>query len=506
MEKHEKNRGKWCLPTLVIMQIALGLPYLGNIPRVFVDEAWDSALGWNIAQNGKLAHPFIEGMGGVQHCFIQPRVLLPVVSSFVFKFTDCTIFTSRLPSLGFSIIAVICLYLLVSRWFGPYQAFWSCFLMITQAWFFEISRRARPEIHYTALALLLLLVIDNYYRRSSKLTALFVGVICGLMVLAHPTGAVLAAAVFISAFIWMRPKRLVTYFLFTGLGVFIICLPYMIHLFWGVQQPGVIFSEQMQIGLLRSSIISKELSRYKNFLIFPSLVPAGLIMFFVWTTAWFGSKQEKMFVSIITLFVLILPICSVNHYPHYCAATIPFWSMLIVKFCRELLKEPFVLAGYNKIRTALVVLIVSMYLLPSLYIISNMFYSLHKADFDTVITRISERIPSGAKVYANPIFWYNQGKFDYGPYMISYKTGILLDDLDSWVKQSGFEYAIRPSWHLRPPFWAEKASQKALMFTKSSGFDLCCERYFVKIDEFSDPYYGLIEIYKFKPIRQLERY
>ncbi|MFA5554407.1 MAG: hypothetical protein WDA68_07630, partial [Phycisphaerae bacterium] len=71
MEKHEKNRGKWCLPTLVIMQIALGLPYLGNIPRVFVDEAWDSALGWNIAQNGKLAHPFIEGMGGVQHCFIQ---------------------------------------------------------------------------------------------------------------------------------------------------------------------------------------------------------------------------------------------------------------------------------------------------------------------------------------------------------------------------------------------------------------------------------------------------
>jgi hypothetical protein len=49
---------------LIVLQVVLGTIYLSRVPRIFVDEAWDSSLGYNLAFKGSLSHPFIEGFGG----------------------------------------------------------------------------------------------------------------------------------------------------------------------------------------------------------------------------------------------------------------------------------------------------------------------------------------------------------------------------------------------------------------------------------------------------------
>lgn len=36
------------ITVLVVLQIMLGLVYLGSIPRIHADETWDSALGYNL--------------------------------------------------------------------------------------------------------------------------------------------------------------------------------------------------------------------------------------------------------------------------------------------------------------------------------------------------------------------------------------------------------------------------------------------------------------------------
>jgi 4-amino-4-deoxy-L-arabinose transferase-like glycosyltransferase len=144
---------------LVVLQTILGLACLEGVPRIYVDEAWDSALGYNLARTGALKHPFIEGFGGMNVHFVQNRVVLPLVCAAIYKVAGYSVLTSRLASVIFAILAVVSLYTVMQRWFGEKQALWIGLATIINPWFFEVSRRVRPEIYYTALGLVFLWLI-----------------------------------------------------------------------------------------------------------------------------------------------------------------------------------------------------------------------------------------------------------------------------------------------------------------------------------------------------------
>ncbi|MHC4619191.1 MAG: hypothetical protein ACYTEQ_15715 [Planctomycetota bacterium] len=95
---------------LVVLQIALGLACINCVPRIYVDEAWDSALGYNLARTGALKHPFVEGFGGMHVHFVQNRVVLPLVCAAIYKVGGYSVLTSRLGSFIFSLLAVVSLY------------------------------------------------------------------------------------------------------------------------------------------------------------------------------------------------------------------------------------------------------------------------------------------------------------------------------------------------------------------------------------------------------------
>src|SRR3989304_3162763 len=157
---------------LIVLQVTLGLIYLKTVPRLHTDEVWDSSLGHSLVYFGELRHQFIEGFGGMHIHFVQPRLILPFTCAFIFKIAGYSILASRMGSLIFSVLAVVSLYVLMQRWFGDKQAVYIVIATILHPWFFEASRRVRPEIYCVALATAALWCIVHSFDTASRLNAL----------------------------------------------------------------------------------------------------------------------------------------------------------------------------------------------------------------------------------------------------------------------------------------------------------------------------------------------
>jgi 4-amino-4-deoxy-L-arabinose transferase-like glycosyltransferase len=488
-------KSRWYLLSVVIIQLAIGLPYLDRVPRIFVDEAWDSALGWNLAHNGKLAHPFIEGFGGINVYFIQNRVVLPITSALIFKFTECTTFTSRLGSVLFGTLAVCSLFILTSRWFGNKQAFCVCLATIINPWFFEVSRRARPEIHYTAMGIVLLLALAYYFESGSRLTAFLSGVACGVLVLTHPNGIIISFCVGICSLLWLRGKPITRLLLWGFTGFIIILLPYLIYLTYALQHPGVSFTAQMQKSYWGRSLITKELSRWKNFFVFPWLLPLGAIMYISFFAAWTeSSRQVKLLAGITVMYCVILPLASVHQTPRYLAPIVPLSAALIVRFIWRVADWDSGPGRRLRPGIAIAACIAVVYTGISAALVGHTLFSLRNARLDKVADKIAAVIRPGAKVYADPIFWFARDKLNYGPYLISFER-IAFRDYLQWYCSNRFEYAVRTSWYVGLPDWAQKPNERMPGLSETRFSDIVCRLFGTKIHEFYDPYYGPIEIY-----------
>lgn len=235
---------------LIVLQVTLGAVYLGSVPRIYLDEVWDSSLGYNMAHSGSLKHPFIEGFGGVHIHFVQNRVVLPLVCAAIFKVADYSIAASRAGSLIFGVLAVVSLYAVMRRWFGEKQAFWVGLATIIHPWFFEVSRRARPEIYYIALALAFLWLMTLFLDSGSRRIAFLAGVLTGLAGLTHPNGLILVFSISCAIILWLRTKSIGRLILWASVGFVVVILPYIIYVVWAIQDPRVSFTGQMQVNML----------------------------------------------------------------------------------------------------------------------------------------------------------------------------------------------------------------------------------------------------------------
>ena len=251
---------------LIVLEVALGLAYLRTVPRIHIDEVWDSALGYSLAHTGTLKHPFIEGFGGMHIHFVQNRVILPLVCAAIFKLAGYSILTGRIGSLLFGVLAVVSLYAVMRRWFGEKQAFWIGLATVIHPWFFEVSRRARPEIYYTALALAFLWLMILFFDSGSRRIAFFAGVLAGLLGLTHPTGLILVFPIAWAVILWLSSKPIGRLIQWASVGFVVVILPYIIYVFWATQDPEVSFMGQMQSTMLHRLFLHGEIIRWKSFL------------------------------------------------------------------------------------------------------------------------------------------------------------------------------------------------------------------------------------------------
>jgi 4-amino-4-deoxy-L-arabinose transferase-like glycosyltransferase len=485
------------LVVLIVLQVVLGLAYLGSVPRVYVDEAWDSALGYNLARTGTLRHPFIEGFGGMDVHFVQNRAVLPFVCAAIFKFTDFGIFASRLGSVIFGALAVICLYAVMRRWFGEKQAFWIGLATIIHPWFFEISRRARPEIYCTALALAFLWLIERFFDSGSRRMAFFVGLLAGLSALTHPNGIILVLSIGCAVIVWRRGKSVSRLIGYASMGAVLIILPYVIYVLWAIRDPEVSFAKQMQIGMLHRALLAGEIVRWKSFLQWPKGIPLAVVMLVSWVAAWYRSaRPDKVLATVSALFAVLLPFTTVNRTPRYLAVITIFWGALVVRLAWRIMADR--AAGsqsWSKSRFAICVSIVVVYSVMCIGGIGLMFYCLRDADFTKVVNRVASVVGPESRVYGDPIFAFGRDRYRYGPYLITYER-MSLTKIIRRFRDHDFDYAIRTAWLISPPKGIGPPPRSMPGFRNDCVCDHLCRLFGDKVDEFYDPYYGPIEIYK----------
>lgn len=483
---------------LVVLQLVLGLAYLKTVPRIYVDEAWDSSLGYNLANTGSLKHPFVEGLGGMNIHYVPPRVVLPVVCATIFKVAGYSIVASRIGSVLFGVLAVVSLYVVMRRWFGEKQGLFIGLATIIHPWFFEVSRRARPEVYYIGLGLVVLWLMTVFFDSGSHRAAFFAGVFAALSALAHPTGLILVFAIGCAVIVWQRGKLLMHLIPWATIGFTITILPYVIYVFWAIQDTQVSFAEQMQSSMLHTLTLYSEIFRWKRFLQWPKGAPLAIIMLISWIVAWYrSSAADRTLATIIVLFALILPFATVTPYARYLVATTPFFSALMVRlFWRVAAAGKGVIwQNWHKFRFAIVTGTAVIYLSTCITAIGLMFYHLRGADFSKVINHVASVVGREGRVYGDPIFWVGHDQYQYGPCLIAYED-IFLTDAIKIAHKHGFDYAVRTAWLLSPPRGFGRPPDIMPAFRKSCLEDHMCRLFGTKIDEFYDPYYGPIEIYK----------
>lgn len=483
---------------LIVLQIALGLIYLQTVPRIYTDEVWDSSLGYSLARGDGLKHPFIEGFGGMDIHFVQPRIVLPFVCAVIFRAFGYSILAGRMGSLIFSVLAVISLYGLMRRWFGERQAFCVAIATMLHPWFFEVSRRIRPEIYYTALAIAALWCIVYSLDTGSRWTALLGGVLAGFAALAHPGGVILDAAMAGAVLIWLRTKKIGRLAVWTCLGFAVVVLPYIIYVFCSVKDPGVNFFEQMQSGIVREGLMFVgEIRRWKNFLRWPVGIPLAVIMAASWFWAWYRSTSaDKIFATVVALFALILPFVSTNTAGRYLAALVPFFCALMVRMVWRIVTGCCELSGiWHKCRLIVGAVIAVVYLTICVAAISLMLYRLRGADFPRVVERVASVAGREDRVYGQEVLWLGHNRYHYGPFPLDASTVPFRQTIDM-VRKHNFDYAVRSGWTFGSSYGVARPPSEMPGFRPLNPIDNVCRRFGTKVYEFYDPYFGPFEIYK----------
>ena len=482
---------------LIVLQFTLGLIYLKTVPRLISDEAWDASFGHSLAYSGVIKCEIIEGFGGMHIHLVQPRLILPLVCAAIFKVAGYSITASRFGSLLFGVLAIVSLYGVMRTWFGERQAVWIAAATVLHPWFFEISRRVRPEIYHIALAMTMLWCIVYSLDSNSRRTSFFAGVFATLAVLAHPSGLVLDIAIVGAVLIWLRTKTIWRLVLWACLGSIVAILPYVIYVLWCVQYPGVNFFEQMQTGHRQIGILAGEVMRWKNFLRWPKGAPIAIVIIVFWLLTWYRSTSaDKVLASIIGLFTLILPFISANRAGRYLVVLVPFFCAMMVRLIWRIMPDRVIPPQkWYKLRFVVSKSIIVIYFLMCVAAISAMFYYLRGADFTKVLDRIASVVNREDHIYGERILWIGHDRYHYGPFPVDYSVTPWRQPIEE-VRKHHFDYAVRSVWTFDGSAGISSPPTKMPDFRSYYTIDQVCKRFGTKIDEFYDPYFGPFEIYK----------
>jgi hypothetical protein len=487
---------------LVVAQLVLGLVYLKTVPRVYNDDAWEASLGHSLAYDGSLRHGIIEGWGGLHVHFVQNQVIQPLLLAGMYRTLGFGLFTSRLVSVLMGALATVAVYGVMRAWLGRRQALLVALLTLMHPWFFEASRRVRPDILIIALAWLSLWFWVRWSEARPRLAAIGAGVMAGLAVLAHPTGLVLAAALAGGVLCWLRPTRLRTLAIWALPAFLITLVPYVVYVLWAVQDPQVQFFEQMRggkpvVSTGLSTIVAGEVQRWRHFLQWPKGAPLAVVIVAAWLTGWVRSTRlDKAMATSIVLFAAAMPFTTVNLTSRYLIGLIPLIAALAVRMGERLLAGRQIRHSLvRQWRVNVVAAIAVLYVVMSAAGIGLMVYRVRDADLDRVAARISGITGPQARVYGEQLFWLVQdGRFRYGPYPLDYRWQATVED----VGRHRFDYAVRAAWKFDASRGIDVPPTTMPAWRPDYVVDEVCRQRGSLVASFRDPDFGPIEVYRLR--------
>lgn len=496
--------GSWVrdVALLVASQVVLGSFYLRTVPRVYNDDAWEASLGYCLAYEGSLRHGIIEGWGGLDVHFVQNQVIQPLVLAATYRVLGFGLLTSRLVSVLTGALAVVAVYGVMRRWLGARQGLGVALFTLVHPWFFEVSRRVRPDVFLIALAWLSLWFWVRWSEGRPRFAALGAGVLAGLAALAHPTGLVLVAALAGGVLCWLRPTRMRMLAIWALPAFLTTLVPYVIYVWWAVQDPQVRFFEQMRGGKPVvvtgwSVIVAGEVQRWRHFLQWPKGAPLAVLILAAWLTAWArSSRLDKAMATSIVLFAAAMPFTTVNLTSRYLIGIIPLMVALAVRMGGRLLaSRRSGRRGAHSWQVVAITALAALYVGMSLAGVGWMVYRVRGADLERVAARIAAIAGPDARVYGEQLFWLVQnGHFRYGPYPLDCRWEATVED----VGRHRFDYAVRAAWKFDSSRGVDVPPKSMPPWRSDYIVDEVCRQRGSLVASFRDPDFGPIEVYRLR--------
>lgn len=497
-----RTRGPKYVAVLAVLHLILNLLFLKAVPRFYYDEAWHASLGYNLVSEGKMKMDIYDGFGGINIRCLQNQLVMPWVIGFFYKIGGFGIATTRLGSVMMGLITIIAVFKFCSRRFGTNQAFGIVFLAMIHPWFVEISRRARPEIYFTALTWMGLLLFFYSLQHHQIYTGFAAGLMAGLAALTHPAGLVLSLVIVVAFVTFYRNEKYFwQIFYLASVGFFLLMFVYLSYVYWCIQHPSVNLSTQMMLRAWKENYITGEIHRWRHFLHLPKGYPFVLIYGAAWLTAWFrNNKTEKFAAMIIITYALALPFTTINNTSRYLTPLIPFFSILLVRLIAYIwnkrLLENFSTWRIPKILCrGISVGIIGVYLLITISATSLMIVKLRNADLDNLLRRIAQTVPSDGRVVGDKVLWMGKNTFRYGPYPLTSPVATRKEVL-MCCKRYNYDYAVRTAWSFNTSHGTASPPGNMPSFRTDQPVDVICRHFGTKIDEFRNPYFGPVEIYR----------
>lgn len=378
-------------------------------------------------------------------------------------------------------------------------------LTIVQPWFFEASRRVRPDIYAVALALGALWCLLHALSTHKLRHALLTGVLIGLAALAHPNGLVLATACVVGVLVWQRPARPLRPFLLAAAGFVVAILPYVVYVIIATRHPDVDFFEQNRGAKSLhpadiAGLIRVEQGRWRQFLQLPKGAPMAVVLLGAWLVAWYRSgRVDKQIATIILLFSLALPFTTVNITCRYLVGLIPFFGALLVRLAERIAGPWAAPRGrWSRVRIASALGVVGIYAATCVAGVGIMLYRLRNADFTRVLDRVVEVTGPNQRVYGEMLLWLGNDRFTYGPYPIEHPWQHETNVASSYemVRRYRFDYAVRSARTFTSSGGVSPPPPRMPDWRGSNVVDVVCRDNGTKVASFYDPYFGPFEVYK----------
>ncbi|UCF32814.1 MAG: glycosyltransferase family 39 protein [Phycisphaerales bacterium] len=479
------------------LQVLLALPYLQTVPRFYGDEAWEASVGYSVAFEGQLRNPINESWGGMHIHFVQPQFVLPFVTAAIFKIFGLGVISARMGSVVMSAIGIALLHDVMRRWFSERTALWICLATMIHPWFFEITRRVRPEAYYFALAMAGLWCLARWAQSPTKRYAIGGGALAALATLSHPTGGVLTAAFIVGVLIWLRPPKLARLVGWSLLGLIVAALPYAIHTFWAIQDPRVDFIQQVtgrkdMITTQVGSILGSELYRWSHYFQWPKGAALCVLNLLAWAAALYrSSRADRAVATMILVFALLLPFTTVNTTSRYLAALSPLFCVLVVRLVARLFSY---VAPAESLRLACArvvgVVTAGALAVTCFTALGLMFYRLHGADVNKVLDQVAAIVQRDGIVYGDMMLWMERERF----HRVPYPVGTTLQERLEVFPRNEIYYAVRSAWAFKTSHGVTVPPRQMPPF-RPDLTDRVCAAFGTKVGEFRDPYFGPFEVY-----------
>ena len=277
-------------------------------PAFWMDEAWDTAVGWSWINLGKFGNPTYP-LDGLDEVFFLHPPLPIILESVLIKLFGITPWVVKFWPITIGILGLFVFYLLAKELFNNekialfgtiYLAFIPLYLIITLQF--------RPEIFVLFFTILTVYFIVLAEKRQNLALYFLAGISSALSFLSHFYGGFLILAVGLYLIIeWFKQKNpnILKFLLFFILGVTIIVVPYFIWILKHWEIFKIQYSGNLSnLGGLQSLLnnILQEKHRYLN-----SPLGSLLILFTIGGLIIFRKKfLKKPFLLCLIYFIVFL--------------------------------------------------------------------------------------------------------------------------------------------------------------------------------------------------------